>query len=106
MKVIINTQITQYNTDTLIKPRAPLWYIRNTGDTPVIINDQNFLLQNDGFGVDAENIIAAVIQHYANNPTAKNIEVINDTQFKVSFNTPVRREPKFELIETFFTIER
>lgn len=85
MNVALNTNFTVYNTDVLIKPASSLWTIKNTGSAPIIINNAFVVYQGDSFGVDANNLIIPVIQHVLDKNPNEKIEVVNTTQFSVSF---------------------
>jgi hypothetical protein len=105
MRIKLNTTFTPYNKETSIKPKHPLWMIKNNNGTVLYIND-DFLLQGTygQMGVDAMKVLVPIIQHYIDTGGKEKIEIINDTQFKVSgskiFNGPI----DFTLIETSIEI--
>lgn len=107
MKVIVNTTETVYTKSTLIKPKHPLWFIKNQGDALLVINGAHVIYRNDGFGVDVSKLISVILKIYAENPNEKNIDIVNDTQFSVDFmQSNPGEKTEFVLIETSFIIER
>lgn len=105
MKIKINTNTTPYSNNTIIKPTAPLWLIKNMGTATVIINDIFYLFGGDTVGVDALKLLVPVIEHLLEKGVKEKIEVINNTEFKVVFDdTFSTATKKFVLLETSIEI--
>lgn len=101
MKIKLNTTFTPYTKDALIKPKHPLWMIKNNSNKPLLINN-DFILQ-ETIGVDALKILIPVIQHYIDTGGKEKIEIENDTQFSVT-GTGFTTDTNYTLIETSIEI--
>ena len=103
MKIKLNTTFTPYTKDSIIKPKHPLWMIKNNGTKPLLVND-DFVLQGTYglLGVDALKILIPVIQHFIDTGGKEEIEIVNDTQFTIT--GLVASEIDYTLIETSIQI--
>lgn len=105
MKVRLNTIFTTYTKDTPVTPSAPLWLLYNAGGTAIKINEAFVIPRGEKFGgPDPTPLLMPVIDHYIQSGKIEQLEIINETQFTVTFtqNLPGNR---FILIETFYKIE-
>lgn len=113
MRIRLNTTFVSYSKTGLIKPKHPLWVIKNDGGVNLIINNDFQLLTGGGtLGVDAMKILIPVIQHYIDTGGKEKIEIVNDTQFSVDVSKGYDEiinvdytAIKYTLIETSIEIE-
>lgn len=102
-----NTTFTAYTKSTVIKPRHPLWKLKNVSIQPAVIND--ILTLNGGgneFGVDVTPLLLPLIEHLLDKNPKEKIEIVNDTQFTLSFSETAPQFQKVILFETSFVIEQ
>lgn len=94
-KIKVDTTITQIAANGYLKPTAPLFTIYNDGDRLMYINNNFLVRPGASYTVNMEAIVAMAIE--------KNIEVVNDTQYYITFiddNVSNTRQSA-QLIEVF-----
>lgn len=81
----LDTTFTPYSKAVPVKPRHPLWYLKNTGTSGVVINGVSYIPPRDGFGIDSLPILVPVIQEALKNNPGEKITIENNTQFSITF---------------------
>jgi hypothetical protein len=106
MKIKLNTTITPYIKDSVIKPMHPLWLLKNVGQKSAVINDIFGFAPGDTLGVDSLKLLLPLIEHQLATGDKNPIVIENDTQFTLTFDsTDNGFFPKILLIETAIKIE-
>lgn len=109
MKIIISTLFTTYSKGAVISPKSKLWFLKNTGNHDVLINQVHKLYTTSQFGMDNTDIIIPSVLSALKGEKNK-IIVETDTQFDLSFKPTISPgyyypNEQFLLVETFFKIE-
>lgn len=110
MKIIIETTFTPYGKDVIINPSAPIWVLKNTGSSAVLIDNNYLMLPVESFGVDVSLISSANITAMASGLQPAKVE--HQKSYAINFQpdqyAAYPGAPAFQvlLIETKYLVKK